>query len=79
MGKPSVNKGVWAAAGLSAAAASLGAMTAVGMRKAILRRDKTEAQWEAKLNSRPWCGRRDEMRAGMEWYARQPKEEVSMI
>ena len=80
MGKPDMRKILWAGAGLGAAAiAGVGAMTAAGMRKAILRRDKTEAQWEEKLNSRSWCGRRDEMRAGMEWYARQPKEEVSIV
>ena len=79
MRKLGVSKGIWAAAGLGAAAAGLGAMAAAGLRTAVLRRDRTEEQWEAKLNSRDWCGRREEMRADMTWYARQPKEEVSIV
>lgn len=79
MRKLGVSKGVWAAAGVGAGLAGIGTMAAVGLRTAVLRRDRTEAQWEDKLNGREWCGRREEMREGMAWYARQPKEEVSIV
>ena len=68
----------WAAAACSAAGVGLGAAAALGFRTAVLRRDRTEEEFERKLDRGNWNGRNEELRRNMDWFRSQEREELTI-
>ena len=67
-----------AAAAAAAAAGTLGAAAAFGFRRAVLRRDRTEEEWDKKIYDSAYGGCHDEIVADIQWFFAQKPEEVSI-
>ena len=73
------HKGIKAALiGAGALAAGAGAVAAAGFHTAVVRRDLTPEQEEARLEKSSWRDHLPEIRAGMDWFAEQTLEPVTI-
>ena len=67
-----------AAIAAAAAGAAAAGAAAMGFRTAVLRRDRTEEDFQRKLDRGDWNGRAEELRQNMAWFQSREKEEVTV-
>ena len=67
-----------AAAAAAGTAVTLSAATVLAFRRAVLRKDRTEEQWDQKIRTGVYASCYDEIKEDIQWFQDQKPEEVSI-